>query len=153
MPSRTSIEYLLTPTAATPTLDSETEAMQEDIVGPHTPPAAAMSPSIDFQRQSADIESYSDTKSHATSACSLLSPARLTSSGQPTLDDIISVYTQQSLDVTSMSMDLQEQMFSGYYNAGSAGLLAQICPICLHITFMKSLFSTVHVWSTILRGP
>ncbi|KAL4403335.1 hypothetical protein CABS03_15314 [Colletotrichum abscissum] len=140
MPSRTSIEYLLTPTAATPTLDSETEAMQEDIVGPHTPPAAAMSPSIDFQRQSADIESYSDTRSHATSACSLLSPARLTSSGQPTLDDIISVYTQQSLDVTSMSMDLQEQMFSGYYNAGSAGLLAQICPICLHITFMNACF-------------
>ncbi|KAK0368075.1 hypothetical protein CLIM01_14567 [Colletotrichum limetticola] len=114
--------------------------MQEDIVGPHTPPAAAMSPSIDFQRQSADIESYSDTRGHATSACSLLSPARLTSSGQPTLDDIISVYTQQSLNVTSLSMDLQEQMFSGYYNAGSAGLLAQMCPFCLHITFMNPCF-------------
>ncbi|KAK0367856.1 hypothetical protein CLIM01_14784 [Colletotrichum limetticola] len=114
--------------------------MEEDIVGPHTPPAAAMSPSIDFQRQQADTESYSDTRGHATSACSLLSPARLTSSGQPTLNDIISVYTQQSPVVTFLSMALQEQMFSGYYNAGSAGLLAQICPICLHITFMSPWF-------------
>ncbi|KAK0367520.1 hypothetical protein CLIM01_15123 [Colletotrichum limetticola] len=116
MPSRISIEYLLTPTAVTPTLCDETEAIQEDMVGPHTPPADAMSPSINFQHQQVDMDQYSDTRGHATSACSLLSPAKLTSSGEPTLDDIVSIYTRQSLDVTSSSMDLQEQMFSGYYN-------------------------------------
>ncbi|KAK1712243.1 uncharacterized protein BDZ83DRAFT_105377 [Colletotrichum acutatum] len=139
MPSRTSIEYLLAPTAATPTLCNETEAFQEDIIGPHTPPTGAMSPSIDFQRHQADMDQYSDTRGHATSACSLLSPAKLTSSGQPTLNDMVSVYTQQSPSVTFSSMTLQEQMFSGYYNAGS-GLSAQMCPICLHIAFMNPCF-------------
>ncbi|KAK1688970.1 hypothetical protein BDP55DRAFT_629501 [Colletotrichum godetiae] len=124
MPSRTSIQYLLAPTAATPTLLDETKAVQEDMVGPHTSPAAAMSPSINFQRQQADVELYSDIRGHSTSACSLLSPAKLTSSGQPTFDDMVSVYTRQSSDVTSSSMALQEQMFSGYHNVGSAGLLA-----------------------------
>ncbi|KAK1673336.1 hypothetical protein BDP55DRAFT_717214 [Colletotrichum godetiae] len=50
---------------------------------------------------------------------------------------MVSVYTRQSSDVTSSSMALQEQMFSGYHNVGSAGISAQMCPICLHTAFMN----------------
>ncbi|OHE94835.1 hypothetical protein CORC01_09853 [Colletotrichum orchidophilum] len=49
----------------------------------------------------------------------------------------VSVYTRQSSDVISSSMALQEQMFSGCGNKGSAGHSAQMCPNCLHTVFMK----------------
>ncbi|OHE90280.1 hypothetical protein CORC01_14425 [Colletotrichum orchidophilum] len=115
MPSRMSIESLVESSLATQTLD-ETEAFREDLVGSHTPPADAMSPSTDIQCQQADMESYSGTTSHATAACSLLSPAKLTSSGLPTFNDVFSIRGRQSVDVASSSMALQEQMFSGCGN-------------------------------------
>ncbi|KXH62154.1 hypothetical protein CNYM01_14135 [Colletotrichum nymphaeae SA-01] len=129
---------LVTSSPTTPTFLDETEAFPEESVGPHTPPADAMSPSTGIQCQQADMESYTRTTSQASAACSLLSPAQLTSSGLPTFDDMVSVSTRQSSDVTSSSMALQEQMFSGCGDGHFASNTAQMCPICLHTAFMNS---------------
>ncbi|KAL0930287.1 uncharacterized protein CTRU02_212487 [Colletotrichum truncatum] len=133
MSRRISISDLLTPAA----LDMETntakrELRSEDAPRLLTPPAVDTPLLTDSINHHADSETYhSNTTGHNTDVRQLLPPAKLISTGEPTLEDMFAVQALQPSFVTSSSMALQQQMFDDFGSLGlhdnSHQMLAPFC--------------------------
>ncbi|KZL67937.1 hypothetical protein CI238_12909 [Colletotrichum incanum] len=140
MASRISIPNLLTPDLAMQTVPAEVEFRSENASRPQTPPQQDTSLSTNDTRHQTDVEPCSDTTSQATAVHSLLSPAKLTSSGEPTLKDMFSVQMLQPSTITSSSLALQQQMFDGYGSLSPPDYSTQMLPPCCCNSFINFLF-------------
>ncbi|KAK2052404.1 hypothetical protein LY76DRAFT_671155 [Colletotrichum caudatum] len=134
MTSRISIKNLVASNPVTHTTLDKTEARLEGTFRLQTPPAHDTSSTTNIQHHQAgrqeDVESCLGTTKHAMEVPSLLSPAKLSSSGETNFDDMFWVHMLQYSAVTSSSMALQEQMFEGCGRPVPASYSAQICSIC-----------------------
>ncbi|WQF77130.1 hypothetical protein CDEST_02144 [Colletotrichum destructivum] len=130
MTSRISIPNLLTPDLAMQTVPAEVDVRSGNPSRPQTPPQKDMSLSTNGIYHQQDVESCSEAAMRTTEVHSLLPPAKLTSSGNPTWKDVFSVHMLQPSTITSASMALQQQMFDGYGSLGLPGYSLQMVPPC-----------------------
>ncbi|KZL67122.1 hypothetical protein CT0861_03256 [Colletotrichum tofieldiae] len=128
---------VLMPDLTMHTVPAEAEVRSDNASRPQTPPQKGMSLLTNDTRHQTDVEPCSVTTSHATAVHSLLSPAKLTSSGQPTLKDMFSVQMLQPSTVTSSSLALQQQMFDGYGSLGPPDYSVQMLPTCCCNSFIN----------------
>ncbi|KAL0930293.1 uncharacterized protein CTRU02_214368 [Colletotrichum truncatum] len=127
MASRISIPNLLTSNMDTQTVSAEeVEVRPEAVCRPHTPPAEDLPLPTNITCHQIDVESP-DTTSHATSVRQLLASIKLTSTGEPTLEDMYAMQAQSSA-VTDFSMALQQQMFDGFGSLGPQDYLSHMLP-------------------------
>ncbi|KAK2728875.1 hypothetical protein CKAH01_10703 [Colletotrichum kahawae] len=139
MAPRISIQDLVIPDPVKHTVLDEPEVCLEDVFRPQTPSAHdTSSTNIQHHRMRQDVEWCPGIRSNAMPINRLLPPAKIISSGEPTLDDIFSVYTLQSTAVTSSSMALQKEMFRGRGIPSPAIYPVQSCPACLYNSFMST---------------